>query len=55
MASSTYYNYYKTGRFIFALAILISFQMVGLLAAVHSLFYILAIYCFVAFVEIFYV
>jgi len=53
MALSSYYGYYKIGRFIFALAILISFQMVGLLAVVHSLFYILAIYCFVALLRVF--
>ena len=53
MASLVYYNYYKTGRFIFALAILISFQMVGLLATVHNLYYILTIYCLVALVRVF--
>jgi signal transduction histidine kinase len=53
MASSGYYNYYKIGRIIFALAVLISFQMVGLLAATHGLFYILIIYCLVAFVRVF--
>jgi len=53
MAATRYFSYYKTGRFIFALAILISFQMVGLLQVVHSLFYILGIYCLVALIRVF--
>jgi signal transduction histidine kinase len=46
--ASVYFGYYKTGRFIFALALLISFQMVGLLAFVPNLFYILSVYSLVA-------
>jgi hypothetical protein len=49
--TSVYFGYYKTGRFIFALALLIAFQMVGLLTAVPRLFYILAVYSFVALIR----
>src|ERR1700690_412473 len=48
MALAPVYNYYKIGRFIFALALLVSFQITGLLHAVTSLSYIITIYIFIA-------
>jgi signal transduction histidine kinase len=49
---SVYFGYYRTGRFVFALSLLISFQMAGLLTVVPRLFYILAIFSLVAFVRL---
>ncbi|WP_203473137.1 ATP-binding protein [Dissulfurispira thermophila] len=45
---SSFFNYYRIGRFIFALALLISFQIVGLPYAIPRLMFILAIYSFIA-------
>ncbi len=52
MALSPIYNYYKIGRFIFALALLVSFQIAGLLHAVPGLFYILTVYGLIAFIRL---
>jgi len=52
MALSPVYNYYKIGRFIFALALLVSFQIAGLLHALPGLFYIITIYGFIALVRL---
>jgi signal transduction histidine kinase len=48
MALAPIYNYYKIGRFIFALALFVSFQIAGLLHAVPGLSYIITIYSIVA-------
>lgn len=48
MYLSSFFNYYRIGRFIFALALLISFQIAGLPYAIPKLIVILAIYSFVA-------
>ena len=48
MALTPVYNYYKVGRFIFALALLVSFQITGLLHAVPGLSYIITIYSIIA-------
>src|ERR1700690_2290766 len=44
MALAPVYSYYKVGRFIFALALLVSFQITGLFHAVPGLLYIITIY-----------
>jgi signal transduction histidine kinase len=48
MTLAPVYNYYKIGRFIFALALLVSFQITGLLHAVPGLSYIITIYSIIA-------
>jgi signal transduction histidine kinase len=48
MYLSSYFNYYRVGRFIFALALLISFQIAGLPYAIPRLMFILAVYSFIA-------
>ncbi|MDI6727522.1 MAG: HAMP domain-containing sensor histidine kinase [Thermodesulfovibrionales bacterium] len=45
---SSFFNYYRIGRFIFALALLISFQIAGLPYAIPRLMFILAVYSFLA-------
>lgn len=45
MYSASYFNYYKIGRFIFALTLLIAFQIAGLPYANPSLRNVLIIYC----------
>ena len=47
MYASSFFNYYRIGRFIFALALLIGFQIAGLSYAVPSLRNILVIYIFI--------
>jgi len=47
MYSSTFFTYYRVGRFIFALALLIGFQIAGLPYAIPSLRNILVIYIFI--------
>lgn len=42
-----FYNYYKIGRFIFALTLFVSLHMVEVLAKIPALFYIVLIYCFI--------
>jgi len=44
MSSSPFFNYYRIGRFIFALTLLIAFQIAGLPYAIPSLRNILVIY-----------
>lgn len=46
-----FYNYYKIGRFIFALTLFVSFHMVGLLTKIPALSIIILIYCFITFVR----
>ncbi len=48
MYMSSFFNYYRIGRFIFALALLISFQIAGLPYAIPRLMFILAVYSFLA-------
>ncbi len=48
MYLSSFFNYYRVGRFIFALALLISFQIAGLPYAIPRLMFILAVYSFIA-------
>jgi signal transduction histidine kinase len=52
MALAPVYNYYKIGRFIFALALLVSFQITGLLHAVSGLSYIITIYSIIALIRL---
>ena len=52
MAWSSLYGYYKIGRFIFAVALLVVFHMVGLLSAYPLLSYILLVYCFIAIIRL---
>ena len=53
MASqSVFYSYYKAGRFIFALALLISFQIAGLHSASPRLLYILTVYSLIALIRL---
>ncbi len=47
MYTSSFFNYYRIGRFIFALALLIGFQIAGLPYAIPSLRNILVIYIFI--------
>ncbi len=47
MYASSFFNYYRIGRFIFALALLIGFQIAGLPYAIPSLRNILVIYIFI--------
>jgi signal transduction histidine kinase len=47
-SASVYFGYYRTGRFVFAISLLIAFHTVGLLAAAPKLFYILSAFCLVA-------
>ncbi len=53
MYLSSFFNYYRIGRFIFALALLISFQIAGLPYALPKLTYILAIYSFIVMFRLF--
>ncbi len=48
MYLSSFFDYYRIGRFIFALALLISFQIAGLPYAIPRLMFILAVYSFIA-------
>jgi signal transduction histidine kinase len=48
MYLSSLFNYYRIGRFIFAIALLIAFQIAGLPYAIPGLMFILAIYSFIA-------
>ncbi|MCX8030960.1 MAG: HAMP domain-containing histidine kinase [Thermodesulfovibrionales bacterium] len=52
MTLSFFYNYYIIGRIIFALTLLISFQMTELLNKKPLLFFILIVYLFIAFIRI---
>jgi len=47
MYASSFFNYYRIGRFIFALALLIGFQIAGMPYSVPSLRNILVIYIFI--------
>ncbi len=47
-----FYNYYKIGRFIFALTVFVSFHMVGLLTKIPVLFFILLIYVFIVLIRL---
>jgi signal transduction histidine kinase len=49
---SSFFNYYIVGRFIFALALIISFQIAGLPYAIPSLMYILGIYSFISMIRL---
>jgi|WetSurMetagenome_2_1015567.scaffolds.fasta_scaffold00578_24 signal transduction histidine kinase len=53
LLSTVYFGYYKVGRFVFVVALLVAFQMVGLLLAAPWLFYMLAVYSIVALVRLF--
>ena len=53
MYLSSIFNYYKIGRFVFAITLLISFQIAGLPYAIPRLMFIMLIYCFVAFIRLF--
>ncbi|MDI6801492.1 MAG: ATP-binding protein [Thermodesulfovibrionales bacterium] len=48
MYSPSFFNYYRVGRFFIAIALLISFQMVGMPYAAPRLMFILFIYSFIA-------
>lgn len=48
----SFFNYYRVGRFIFALALFISFQIAGLPYAIPKLMFILAVYSFIAFLRL---
>jgi signal transduction histidine kinase len=52
MVVTPFVNYYRVGRFIFALALLVAFQITGLLNVVPGLLYIIAIYCIIALVRL---
>ena len=52
MVVPPFINYYRVGRFIFALALLVAFQITGLLNVVPGLLYIIAIYCIIALVRL---
>ena len=52
MVASPFNNYYRFGRFIFALALLVAFQITGVLHAVPGLLYIIAIYGIIALVRL---
>jgi signal transduction histidine kinase len=52
MVVPPFINYYRVGRFIFALALLVAFQITGLLNVVPGLLYISAIYCIIALVRL---
>jgi signal transduction histidine kinase len=52
VSTSVYFGYYKMGRFVFGIALLISFQMVGLLTVVPRLLYILTVYSLMALIRI---
>lgn len=52
MYLSSFFNYYRIGRFIFALALFISFQIAGLPYAIPRLMFILAVYSFIAFLRL---
>ncbi len=47
-----FYNYYKVGRFIFALTLFVSLHMVELLAKIPSLFFVILIYAFITFIRL---
>jgi len=51
MYLSSLFNYYKIGRFVFALALLISFQIAGFPYAIPRLMFILAIYSFISLIR----
>ena len=53
MYLSSIFNYYKIGRFVFAITLLVSFQTAGLPYAIPRLMFIMLIYCFVAFIRLF--
>ncbi|MEW5746041.1 MAG: HAMP domain-containing sensor histidine kinase [Nitrospirota bacterium] len=52
MYQATYFNYYRTGRFIFALTLLISFQLAGLPYANPVLRNVLIIYSIIALIRL---
>lgn len=53
MYLSSFFDYYRIGRFIFALALLISFQAAGLPYAKPMLIFILGIYSFISMIRLF--
>lgn len=52
MYLSSFFNYYRIGRFIFALALLISFQIAGLFFAVPKLMLVISVYSFIALIRL---
>jgi signal transduction histidine kinase len=52
MAATPFTNYYRVGRFIFALALLVAFQITGMLHFVPGLLYIISIYGIIALVRL---
>ena len=52
MSVSPFNNYYRVGRFIFALALLVAFQITGVLHAVPGLLYIITVYGIISLVRL---
>lgn len=52
-APNIFFEYYRVGRFILALALLISFQIAGLPYAMPKLIFILGIYSFISMIRLF--
>ena len=52
MSASPFNNYYRVGRFIFALALLVAFQITGVLHAVPGLLYIITVYGIISLVRL---
>jgi signal transduction histidine kinase len=52
MYLSSFFNYYRIGRFIFALALLISFQIAGLLFSIPKLMFVISVYSFIALIRL---
>lgn len=53
MYLSSFFNYYRVGRFIFALALFISFQTAGFSYAMPMLIFILGMYSFISMLRLF--
>ncbi|HAK89940.1 MAG TPA: hypothetical protein DCP24_12950 [Nitrospiraceae bacterium] len=53
MYLSSVFNYYRVGRFVFAITLLISFQVAGLPYAIPRLMSIMLIYCFITLLRLF--
>ena len=51
MSASPFNNYYRVGRFVFALALLVAFQITGLLHVVSGLMYVIAIYAIITLIR----
>lgn len=52
MYQAALFNYYKIGRFLIAITLLISLQLAGMPYAIQNLITILGIYCFVALIRL---